>query len=65
VIWNTNLNPVCTEELYGIAPARVPTDHFITDKVDIKKLPKTETHSVKQNKTMDAGKSTSSTWKTS
>ena len=67
MIWNTNLNPVCTEELYGIAPARVPTDHFVTDKVDIKKLPKTEPPSLKHksSKQMDAGKASSSTWKTS
>jgi hypothetical protein len=39
VIWNTNLNPSVTEELYGITAARIATETFITDKAEIKKLP--------------------------
>jgi hypothetical protein len=58
---------MCTEELYCIAPARVPTDHFVTDKVDIKKLPKTEPPSLKHQSKQEkeAGKSSASAWKTS
>ena len=39
VIWNTNLNEVVTEELYGIQATRVDTDIYITDKAEIKRLP--------------------------
>lgn len=39
MIWNTNLNESCTEELYGIQPTRIDTDIYITDKAEIKRLP--------------------------
>jgi hypothetical protein len=39
VIWNTNLNETCTEELYGIQATRIDTDIYITDKAEIKRLP--------------------------
>ena len=39
VIWSTNLNEEITEELYGIQPARIDTDIYVTDKPEIKRLP--------------------------
>jgi WD40 repeat protein len=39
VIWNTNLNPMVTEELYGITAARLDTEIYVTDKAEIKRLP--------------------------
>lgn len=39
VIWNSNLNPVRSEELYGITAAKVETDIFVTDKPEVKRLP--------------------------
>jgi WD40 repeat protein len=39
VIWNSNLNDIPSEELYGISAPRVETDIFITDKAEIKRLP--------------------------
>lgn len=39
MIWNTNLNPAVTEELYGIQATRIDTDIYITDKPEIKRLP--------------------------
>jgi len=35
VIWNSHLNHVVSEELYGITAARVGTEVFVTDKQDI------------------------------
>lgn len=39
VIWNSNLNDISLEELYGISAPRVETEIFITDKAEIKRLP--------------------------
>jgi WD40 repeat protein len=39
VIWNSNLNDIPLEELYGISAPRVETEIFITDKAEIKRLP--------------------------
>lgn len=48
VIWNSNLNDVRTEELYGISAAKVETDIFVTDKPEVKKLPQ-EKKKAKEN----------------
>lgn len=39
VIWNTNLNAMVTEELYGITATRLDTEVYVTDKPEIKRLP--------------------------
>jgi hypothetical protein len=39
VVWNSNLNPKKTEELYGIQAVKIETEVFVTDKPDVKRLP--------------------------
>jgi WD40 repeat protein len=36
VIWNTNLNPMVTEELYGITATRLDTEVYVTDKAELR-----------------------------
>lgn len=58
VIWNSNLNPKVTEELFGISAAKVETDIFVTDKPEVKKLPeskKKKLNEIKNNKESKKG----------
>ncbi len=48
VIWNTNLNPTVTEELYGITAARLDTEIYVTDKAEVKRLPAETTKPTKK-----------------